>query len=215
MSVKAPFLSTVAAIALAVSGGVANATITTYSGVDDGAPVGGPFPLSDAAQASFLAAAGPVTTATFEGLPVGFYSPIAAAPGLSIALTGSDFGNGFSGVSNTTLGNLYGFNTTPGGGQFLGTSGDVTTLNSATPTHAVGTFMTGLQTVFTASLLITFTDTAPETLSVPIPVNGGAEYLGFTDTTAITNVTITDNSTTNGTDAWGIGSSRREQNKNT
>jgi PEP-CTERM motif len=71
-------------------------------------------------------------------------------------------------------------------------------------TVAVRLPRSGLQTDFTTSLLITFTDTASEPLSAPIPVDGGAKYFDFTDTTAITSVTITDNPTANGTDAWGI-----------
>jgi hypothetical protein len=75
-------------------------------------------------------------------------------------------------------------------------------LEFTTPTHSFGTFLTGLQTVFsdTTDLQITFNDGTSETLTPPINVNGGAEYFGFTDTTAISSITITNLTS----DAWGI-----------
>jgi hypothetical protein len=184
----------------------AQATIVTFVGQDDGAPVTGPFPLSDAAQTSFEAAAaafGSLNTITYENLAVGFYSPIAAASGVSITLSGAgNGGNGLSGISNTTLGNLDGFNTTPGGSQWLGFPGGSATFTFTTPTHSFGTFLTGLQTFYsdTNDLKITFNDGTSELLTPPINVNGGAEYFGFTDTTAISSITITNLSN----DAWGI-----------
>ena len=68
------------------------------------------LPNSSAAQASFLAAAGPTTLVNFEHVAVGFSSPVVPRSTVSIALNAPDFGNGFSGISNTTLGNLDGFN---------------------------------------------------------------------------------------------------------
>ena len=65
---------------------IANAgTITTYSGQDDGASATGPWPLSAAAQASLLAAAGPTNTLTFESLTPGYSSTIAAAADYTVA----------------------------------------------------------------------------------------------------------------------------------
>jgi hypothetical protein len=134
-------------------------------------------------------------------LAPGYYSPIAASSGASITLTGTNFGAGFSGISNFTHGNLYGFNTTSGGSQWLGFPGGSATFTFATPTHSFGTFLTGLQAVFTAGgLTFTFNDGTPETLTPPINANGGAQYFGFTDTSAFTSVTITNLTP----DAWGI-----------
>ena len=123
---KSLYLAPAAALAASLWVGSAQATIQTFVGQDDGAPVGGPFPNSVAAQAAFEAAAatfGSLNTITYENLAVGFSSPIAAAPGVSITLNAPNFGNGFSGISNTTFGNLDGFNTTPGGSQWLGSPG--------------------------------------------------------------------------------------------
>jgi len=180
-------------------------TIATFQGQDDGAAVGGPFPNSAAAQAAFEAAAagfGATNTITYEGLALGYYTPIVAAPGVSIALTGPNDGNQVSGISNTTLGNLYGFNTTPGGSYWLGFADGTATFTFATPTNSFGTWMTGLQTVFTAQgvLTITFNDGATQILAPTVNVNGGAQYFGFTDTTAFSSVTISNISF----DAWGI-----------
>lgn len=199
-------LAAASVVACLSAGTVANAGIVQFSGGDDGAPTTGPFPNSAAAQTSFLSAAGAfgsVNTATFEGLTTGFYSPIAAGPGLSINLSGTNFGDGFSGVTTTTFGNLYGFNTTSGGSTYLATSGDTVTFNFASGTHSLGMFMTGLQTFFTSSLQIAFDDGTSQTLNLPINGGGGAEYFGFTDTNAFDSAALT-NFPNEGTDAWGI-----------
>ncbi|EIM02206.1 PEP-CTERM domain protein [Rhodanobacter thiooxydans] len=185
--------------------GAAHATTTTFSGQDDGALTTGPFPNSNTAQASFLAAAsvfGPTHTITYESLATGYYSPIAAAPGVSITLTGTNFGPGFSGISNTTLSNLYGFNTTSAGSQWLGFAMGSATFTFATPTHSFGTFLTGLQTVFsgTNALQVTFSDGTSQLFTPAINVDGGAAYFGFTDTSPFSSLTLTNLSS----DAWGI-----------
>jgi hypothetical protein len=200
-----------AAVVLALpllSMGTAHAAIVTYSGQDDGSSTSGPWPLSTAAQASFEAAAvgyGSLTTQTYESATVGFYSPI-ALPGVTITLTGTDLGNGLSGISNTTDGSLYGFNVTAGGSQFLGLSVDTATFTFSSPTNSFGTWMLGLQTAFsgTDGVQITFNDGSSELLTPPINVNGGAQYFGFTDTSAFTSVTITDVGNDGSEDYWGI-----------
>lgn len=207
MNVLTRRLSTAVLVGLcaAAAVGTAHATIVTFVGQDDGASTTGPFPNSAAAQASFLAAAsgfGTIHTIDYENLATGYYSPIAAAPGVSIGLTGPNFGSGISGISNTTLGNLYGFNTSPGGSQWLGFPGGSATFTFATPTYSFGTFLTGLQTTFsgTNGLQITFDDGTSQLLTPPINNGGGAEFFGFTDTNPFTSITLTN--LTN--DAWGI-----------
>jgi len=194
-----------AAVAFAVSAGIAQASTITFSGQDDGASTGGPFPISSAAQAAFLASAathGPTSTITFEGLATGFYSPVAAAPGVSVAISAPNFGVGFSGINNTTLGNLFGFNTTSGGSQWLGVPGGSATFAFSTSTNSFGVWLTGLQTVFSSptSMAVMFNDGSSQTLFAPINVNGGAQFFGFTSTVALSSVTL-QNLTS---DAWGI-----------
>jgi hypothetical protein len=195
----------VGVVALAIVGPAKAGPILIFSGQDSGASTGGPFPFSTAAQTSFETSAtafGPLNTITYEGLPLGYYSPIPAGPGASITLTGTNFGAGFSGISNFTYGNLYGFNTTSGGSQWLGFPGGSATFTFTTPTHSFGTFLTGLQTAFTGpgDLTFTFNDGTSHTLTPPINAHGGAQYFGFTDASAFSSVTI-QNLTA---DAWGI-----------
>jgi len=197
-------------LALAGLPAVSHATLTTYIGQDDGAPVGGPFPSSASASYNFYMAALPlgpfVTTITFEGLPVGFPGPSNPAPGVTMALSAPNYGPYFSGVSNLTYPsspNLYGFNITTGGSEWLGFAGGSATFTFASPTDVFGMYMTGLQQVFsgTNGLTVSFNDGAPQVLTPPINVNGGTEFFGFTDPGhLISSVTITDLSN----DAWGI-----------
>ncbi len=188
-----------ATVLLAVSSATAG-TIGTYTGSDDGASTTGPWPMSAAAQTAFLAAAGPTSLLTFESLPVGYTNPLAAAPGVTISFTGPNFGCNYSGVCNSTYGNLYGFNITSGGSQWLGNVEGTTTYSFATPITAFGLYLTGVQTVFTTSFTLTFNDGTAQSLNLPINVNGGASYFGFTDTASFSSVTITNLSD----DAWGM-----------
>jgi PEP-CTERM motif len=195
-------------------GSSAYAGIVTFSGQDDGASTSGPWPMSAAADASFLAAAagfGTVRTETFEELPVG-----TGALGASFAIEGATVSSntnlgpndGFGGVNDTTIGNLYGFNITAGGSHWFGfpnTAGpSVATFAFSKPTNSFGFYTTGVQTVFTATLTVGFNDGASETLDLPINIDGGASFFGFTDTSPFKSVTITDVATASGTDAWGI-----------
>jgi hypothetical protein len=188
----------VAAIVLLASYAMAG-TITPFTGSDDGAPITGPFPLSAAAQTAFLAAAGPTTTSNFGSLPVGVYTPFTLAPGVTVSWNAPNFGNGFSGISNTTLGNLDGFCVTPGCSQWFGSPEGTATYSFATPITAFGLWLTGVQTVFTTSFTLTFNDGAAETINLPINVNGGTTFYGFTDSATFSSITITNLSN----DAWG------------
>ena len=209
----ARYLFIVAAVVL-VSGCAMAGTIVTYSGQDDGALTTGPFPNSNAAQAEFQAVAAtlsPIGTITFENQPVGYNANFTAAPGVNVSLTGPDYGQGFSGISNFTFGNLYGFNTTPGGANWLGFATGTATFAFSNPTEYLGFWLTGVQTVFTTSMTVTFSDGAAQTLNVPINVNGGAQFFGFTDTgSSIASVTITNLSN----DAWGIDDVQYNRNNN-
>jgi hypothetical protein len=187
------------------AGSLQAGTITVFQGQDDGAATTGPFTNSNAAQASFETAAsgfGSTNTITYESLSAGYNPPIAAATGVSIALTGSNFGAGFSGISDTTSGNEYGFNTTPGGANWLGFPDGTATFTFSAPTKSFGTFLTGLQQSLTTTdvLMITFNDGTSQTLYPNVNVNGGAQFFGFTDTSSFTSLTISDLSD----DAWGI-----------
>jgi hypothetical protein len=202
--------SAVLVFGLAFSG-PAEANVITFTGQDDGAAIGSTYTNSNAAQASLIAAAsafGPVDTLGFAGYTVGTFSGT-WPNGVGTWTTTQPVGcctNGISGISNITDGNLYGFNvsTANGTGNWLGFPGGTATFDNTSPTNSFGFFATGVQTIFGTTFTVSFNDGSPETLNVPVNVNGGVEYFGFTDTSSFTSVTISRPAGVNGTDAWGI-----------
>jgi hypothetical protein len=195
-------LCALAALALFVASAQAG-TVTTYIGADDGAPVTGPFPISAAAETLFLAGAsayGPVSTINFDSLTVGTYSPISAAPGVTITAAFGGPSCLFWGVCGGTNGssNLYAFPiSTP---NYFAFAGGSATFTFSTPTNSFGFYATGLQTVFTTAVTVSFNDGTSQSLNFLPNVNGGAQYMGLTDTSSFSSITITDTSS----DAWGI-----------
>ena len=197
-SVRNVLLTVASVLAASV---VSAGPITVFSGQDDGAGTGGPFPGSTAAQTAFLAAAGPLDLLTFESLATGYTDPIAAATGVTIAIGAPNYGVPFSGINDTTFGGLYGFNTTAGGDQWLGFPNGSATFQFASGVSAFGMWITGIQTGFTSTFALMFNDGSSQTLNIPINVAGGAQFFGFTDPGAsIAAITIQDISG----DAWGI-----------
>ncbi len=69
--------------------------------------------------------------------------------------------------------------------------------NTAT---AFGFYTTGVQTVLTSLLTVTYNNGSQQEFDLPINVNGGASYFGFVDSLGFKSVTIADISD----DAWGI-----------
>jgi hypothetical protein len=159
----------------------ASAAIVTFTGGDVGANQGDPHPLSDAAALSFDTAAGLLGSESlinFESAPLGTFSSLTAAPGVTI--TGSDFVGGNQSINNTPSGSpssVYGYNTTPSGSQYLNLNGGNATFSFATPIQAFGAYLTGVQL---DGETINFSDGQSE--SVPIPnLGSGCEFVGFTD----------------------------------
>ncbi|MGO9622736.1 MAG: PEP-CTERM sorting domain-containing protein [Desulfobaccales bacterium] len=187
----------------------ANATITTFFGADDGV-YPGPWPNSAAADSAYVAAAsafGTVTPITFENLATGFYSPFTAAPGVTVTVSAPNYGPNSSGIVNHPdplhpVNN--GFNTTPGGSNWFGFPGGSATFSFTTPQHFFGMYLTGLQSLATASVDLNFNDGAAQVLQIGPTANGGAEFFGFTDTSAFSSITITDIAIDGFTDLWGI-----------
>lgn len=118
--------------------------------------------------------------------------------GGSVTLT-TPFGVPFGGVNSGGSSNLYGF-PLPGQTKWLGFADGSAAFNFTAPTNSFGFFTTGVQTEFTTDLTVTFNDGTSETLHLPINVNGGVSYFGFTDTQPFNGATITDLSN----DAWGV-----------
>ena len=95
----------------------------TFTGEDLNAGPGASHPVSSAAAAAFNTAAsaiGTVSTITFESAPVGNFSSLVVAPG--VTMTGTGY-NGISQSVNSDYDHAYpsldGFNTTPGGKNFV------------------------------------------------------------------------------------------------
>jgi len=187
-------------VALAASASLASpahAGIVLYNGIDSGVGPGDPTPMSDAAAASFGAAAsaaGTVGLINFESAPVGAYSSLVIAPG--VTLTGTNIGGGEQSINDLPQGspnNLYGFNTTPGGANYASLEGGSITFTFAKPIQFFGAYLSGVQGIFGAEFY-QFNDGANQSVSIPVPPNnlGGVEFFGFTDFgTSITSLTIT------------------------
>jgi hypothetical protein len=203
MQAKFKSAAVIAAVALLGTLGTAHASIGTFTGSDNGASTSGPWVNSAAAESTFDAAAsgyGALQTLTFESQSLGLGG--FTEGNASVSFSAPDYGNGFSGISNATSGNLYGFNVTAGGSQWLGAPLGSATFTFAGGTNSFGGYFTGLQTTFsgTALMVVTFNDGSSQTLNVPVNADGGATYFGFTDTTAFSSVTIANSSN----DAWGV-----------
>ena len=173
---------------LVLSAAATNAQIVTFKAVDTGASVIGPFPNSDAAAASFDAAAGAlgsVNLIDFESAPVGAFSNLLAAPGVSI--TGADLFGADHEIRDAPCSNGCGFNTRSGGAQYAQLNGGTLTFTFAAPVQAFGAYLTGLEIGLQA---ITFDDGAPQLLSLPTSGRGAA-FFCFTDAgKSISSITV-------------------------
>jgi hypothetical protein len=197
---------------LALSCVCASASVVTFTGQDPNAGPGNPRPNSDAAAASFDAAAallGTVSTITFESAPLGAFSSLTIAPG--VTLTGADYlGNQQNILGATAFPTnppLGGSNTTAGGSRYADELGGTLTFTFATPTQFFGAYLTGIQTAFFLDTF-TFSDGTSETVSIPgdnTNANvGSLDFVGFTDAgKSITSVTI-NGSNANGADEFGV-----------
>jgi hypothetical protein len=206
---RAPAIALSVTLAIGIAG-TAHAAIMTFSGADNGAAACHPPPCvnSDAAAASFDAAAGPVGLITFEGLPLGSFGTLTVAPGVTVTLTGADVG---SGIQNTNQG-VLGFNTTLGGTEWLrmvppfNSAGETATFSFASPVDAFGGYLTGTQVGFPGPITVTFNDGSSQSLSVTKNNNtGGALFFGFTDPGAkIVSISLNTGATGSTRDVWGI-----------
>jgi hypothetical protein len=108
---------------IALAGVPASGALVVFSAQDTGAGPGDPHPNTLAAAASFDAAAallGGISLITFESAPLGAFSSLTVAPGVSIS------GANFNGADQQILNvpdfppnpSLGGFNTTVGGAQY-------------------------------------------------------------------------------------------------
>ena len=172
-----------------------------------------PHPVSAAAAASFAAAAGligTVSTVTFEGAPLGSFSSLSAAPGVTV--TGTDFNGNNQTIRNTSnfpvAPTLDGYNTTSGGANFVEMVGGTLTFTFATPTQFFGAYFTGVQNFFPGED-VTFSDGTSELINVPEASTSGSvgalDFVGFTDAgKSISSITINAGSPAAGFDDIGV-----------
>ena len=185
---------------LALSGVYASASVITFVGQDNIATTTSAHPNSAAAAASFATAAagiGTVSTITFESAPIGTFSSLTAAPGVTV--TGSDVNATNQSIRNTSnfpiAPTLDGFNTTPGGANFLEMQGGTVTFTFATPTQFFGAYFSGIQSAVFFADTVTFSDGTSESISIPgvgtTSSIGALDFVGFTDAgKSISSITI-------------------------
>lgn len=170
--------------------------LVTFTAEDLNVGPGGPFPNSTAAAAAFATAAGAIGTAgniTFEGAPLGAFSSLIVAPGVTA------LGPAGLSINNTpafpAAPSLDGFNITTGGTQYLEDQAGTLTFNFSTPTQFFGLYLTGLQ-IFYAQDTITFSDGSTQVINAPETGTGSGtgsvDFVGFTDAgKSISSITIT------------------------
>jgi hypothetical protein len=199
------------------------AVIVTYLGSDPGVGPGGPRPNStaeiDLFDAKLSTFGTPEQIINFEGLPLN--APIAAGVPLTVydkvtmTLQGTDHtppvGQSF-GISNNSDDAMTGYNTTPGGSQFVkfvpefGIGTAFATFAFAWPIQAFGANITGLN-MTSGNLHFLFSDSLGlHDLSLTGQATGGAQFFGFTDQNErITSVTLELTGVTgNSRDVFGI-----------
>ncbi|MCC6611493.1 MAG: PEP-CTERM sorting domain-containing protein [Burkholderiales bacterium] len=158
----------------------ANAAIVSYQAGDPGTSLGSATPNSDAAAASFDAAAGAlgsINLINFESAPLGTFSSLLIAPGVTAS------GLGYTGAATHSIragdrcGSVCGFNTTSAGRLYLDVDANFITLSFATPISAFGVYITGLQL---EGETVNFNDGTSQTLTLT-NFGSGAQFFGFTD----------------------------------
>ena len=176
---------------------VAHAAVVTFAAGDPNANSTDPRPISNTTAAAFDTAAGAlgaVNLINFESAPLGTYTSLLIAPG--VTLTGIDFFGNASGQSirNVPLGTpdrLFGYNTTAAGSRFAQFNGGSLTFTFATPVSAFGGFLSGIGL---DGETIKFSDGTSQTINLlNFGINtGGVEFVGFTDAgKLISSITIT------------------------
>jgi hypothetical protein len=196
----------------ALSGVCASASTITYTGQDIVSTTTSPHSNASTAAANFAAAAaglGTVSTIDFESAPLGSFSSLSVAAG--VTMTGTDLNGNDQTIRDTsnspTIPTLDGFNTTPGGANFVEVEGGTLTFTFATPTQFFGAYFTGVQNFFTD--YVTFSDGTTQVIDLPEAGTSGSvgavDFVGFTDAgQSISSVTINAGNFEQGADFIGV-----------
>jgi hypothetical protein len=156
----------------------------TYIGADPGANSTAPRLMSNAQAAAFGLAAGTLGSPTlidFESSPLGEFASLTPVAGVTI--TGSDAGGYNQTVVNSPFGtpdNLFGYNTTASGSQFVSLVGGTLSFAFADPIQAFGAYLSGLEGNVVGTQTVTFWDGGSQTVNIP-KLSGGIAFVGFTD----------------------------------
>ena len=175
------------------------ATLSIYSGVDNGVGPTDPRPNSDAAAANFHSAIsgpgfGPAGLIDFESSPLGGFVSMSSGdlgvPGVSISPAASSDGDDTS-IVNTVGDNLVGFNTTAGGANYLSideqAAGELSvgvSFEFSTPILGFGSYITGVEPG-QGLVTVVFDNGTVQSLVPKSPVGGGSQFFGFVDTMAV------------------------------
>ena len=198
----------------------AAASPITFTGQDNNVQPGGSHPNASAAAAAFdtaAAAIGPESVITFESAPLGSFSSLNVAPGVTV--TGTNYSGGNQQILNAPdfpgFPPVGGYNTTTGGSQYADMQGGTLIFTFTNPTQFFGVYLTGIQTNFFQDT-ITFSDGTSETIDAPgvgtTSSVGALDFVGFTDAgKSISSVTITASQAgVGGYDAIGVDDVRYE-----
>jgi hypothetical protein len=180
-----------ASVVLSGIGAPAWSAVVTFEGIDFGLP-GNPRPRSDAAAARFDAAAsalGNVNLIDFENVPLGRFSSLTVAPGVTVELVEPRPSNrAWIEDNSTPFIAGEGFNTTVGGNQFLqfdpGFNGTLK-FSFETPVQAFGSYLTDVGGGF-QDLSILFNDGTSQVFPIERFISSnavgiGVGFFGFTD----------------------------------
>jgi hypothetical protein len=174
------FAGLLAAGCLALSTGALQAAPVTYQAGDAGVSLGGATPNSDAEAANFDSAAGALGTVNLidlESAPLGAFSSLTIAPGVTVSGVGYTGSATHSIIAGDRCGSVCGFNTTAGGRKYIDVDANLITLSFASPIQAFGAYVTGLQL---AAETVQFDDGTVQTFQLT-NLGSGAQFFGFTD----------------------------------
>jgi hypothetical protein len=160
----------------------ADATLIVFQGNDPGAGPTDPRPNSDAARASFDAAAaafGSISNLDFENLPAGNFINGPVDLGMGVTFSTSAI---FSGIRDFDSYPNGGYNTTPGGTKYLDYLAEVLSVGLFTfarPIEAFGAYFTGIGTFPPAEVFVEFNDGSFHSFELERHSTGGVQFFGF------------------------------------
>jgi MYXO-CTERM domain-containing protein len=191
----------------------ASASLMVFAGEDILTTLASPHPVSAGAAANFDAAAallGAVGIITFESAPVGAYTNLTVATGVSISGANADGSNLsiLNAPHSPSIPTLDGFNTTAGGANYAELVGGTLTFTFSTPTQFFGAYFSGIQTNFFSDV-IDFSDGTSVSILLPgsgtSSTAGALDFVGFVDPgKAISSITINAGNPAAGEDFIGI-----------